>query len=314
MTTETIRLGLLRLCDAAPVILAAHEGMFAADGLDVQLVIEPSWANVADKLSYGLLDGAVMLPPLALACAAGLRGRATPLVVPMSLSSNGNAVTLATGLREDFAAGGIPAVAARGLRLAVVHAFSTHDLLLRYWLAAAGVDAARDVEITVLPPSDMPARLAEGRIDGFCAGAPWGEAAAAAGCGFIAQRSRDIWHNHPEKCLALRARFWEAAPEAGLALVRILRAAAALCADPARLPHIATLLGDPAYLDLPAALLADGLAPAAGGPDFSRQYPDPRHAEWFTTQMRRWHDVDATAAVSIYRPDVFLAAGGREEG
>lgn len=34
---QPIRLGLLRLCDVAPVILAKHEGLFAASGLEVIL-------------------------------------------------------------------------------------------------------------------------------------------------------------------------------------------------------------------------------------------------------------------------------------
>ena len=104
---DVIRLGLLRLCDAAPVILAAHEGLFAAAGLNVALSVEPSWANIADKLAFNLLDGAVMLAPLALACAGGLRGAKIDLAVPMSLSSNGNAITLAAFAQSAFAAGGI---------------------------------------------------------------------------------------------------------------------------------------------------------------------------------------------------------------
>src|SRR5688500_1461411 len=91
-----VRVGLLRLTDAAAVFLADAYGLFAAEGLDVDLSVEPSWANIADKLAYGLLDVAVMLPPLALAMALGLRGpAATPLVVPMSLSLNGSSVVLA---------------------------------------------------------------------------------------------------------------------------------------------------------------------------------------------------------------------------
>src|SRR6266849_4647842 len=64
---DKVKLGLLRLTDAAPLIVAKELGTFAEEGLDVELSIEPSWANVADKIVYGLLDGAVMLPPLALA-------------------------------------------------------------------------------------------------------------------------------------------------------------------------------------------------------------------------------------------------------
>ena len=89
-TSPKVVLGMLRLTDAAPVIIARDMGAFAEERLEVELSIEPSWANVADKIAYGLIDGAVMLPPLALAVSLGLRGARVPLVVPMSLSLKGN--------------------------------------------------------------------------------------------------------------------------------------------------------------------------------------------------------------------------------
>jgi NitT/TauT family transport system ATP-binding protein/nitrate/nitrite transport system substrate-binding protein len=312
--SETIHLGLLRLCDAAPVILADHEQLFAEAGVQVSLVFEPSWANIADKLSYGLLDGAVMLPPLAMACAAGLRGRRTGLVIPMSLSANGNAVTMAARLRTEFSAGGIGGVAARQkLRFAVVHGFSTHNLLLRYWLAAAGIDPDADVEISVLPPAEMVSCLAAGAIDGFCAGAPWGEVAAHAGLGFIAVPSGGIWRDHPEKCLALREEFCARDPAGVLAVLRALRATSGLCAEPARRGALAGLLAQPEYLHLPAALIGAALAPEAGGPVFTQQYPDASRAVWFAAQMLRWNLAPPRSlenAMHLYRPELYLAAGG----
>src|SRR5258708_3703519 len=97
MTSQSVfRLGLLRLTDAAPLIVARELGYFAAENIEVTLSVEPSWANVADKLSYGLLDGAMLLPPLALAMQLGLRDSGGPeaIVVPAALSLNGNTVTL----------------------------------------------------------------------------------------------------------------------------------------------------------------------------------------------------------------------------
>src|SRR5471030_2509575 len=90
--TKPIRVGLLRLVDSAQIILAEADGLFRDQGIDVQISIEPSWSNVADKLTYGVLDAAVMLPPLALAACAGMRGPKARLVVPMSLSQGGNAI------------------------------------------------------------------------------------------------------------------------------------------------------------------------------------------------------------------------------
>lgn len=312
--TEIIRLGLLRLCDAAPVILAEHEQLFAEAGLDVELSIEPSWANIADKLAYGLLEGAVMLPPLAMACAAGLRGRQADLLVPMSLSSNGNALTLSTACQDVFQRHGTAALAAqKRLRLAVVHGFSTHDLLLRHWLTAQGVMPERDVDITVLPPAEMVGSLAAGAIDGFCAGAPWWLVAERAGIGFTAVLSRDIWPRHPEKCLALRADFCQTNPGQMKILLEVLLHAQRQCADPERREALATLLARPQYLDLPAELLAQALITENGGPLFDAPYPSLAQAEWYAGQMRRWGKapgIITSVAARLYRPDLFLAAGG----
>jgi NitT/TauT family transport system ATP-binding protein/nitrate/nitrite transport system substrate-binding protein len=298
------------------VLVAAEEKMFAEHGIDVEIAIEPSWANIGDKLGYGLLDGAVMLPPLAIASALGLRGRKTDLIVPLSLSANGNAVTLASHFEQEFRAHGLTAIAAaQTLRLAVVHAYSTHDLLLRYWLAAQGIDPDRQVTISVIPPAEMVGSLAAGAIDGFCAGAPWGQVASHSGLGFTAIHTSQIWRNHPEKCLALRADFAAGDPAAVRALLIALSDAARLCASPTRRDSMAAMLSVPEYLDLPAPLIAQSLDPAAGGPLFTQNYPSPTHAAWFAMQLLRWNkapgDVLSTAS-SLYRPDIFIAAGGKK--
>ena len=90
----TLRIGLLRLTDSAPAIVAHEFGWFAEEGIEAELHVEPSWANIADKLAYGLLDAAIILPPLAFAVELGLRGISQPLIVPCNVSLGGNTVTL----------------------------------------------------------------------------------------------------------------------------------------------------------------------------------------------------------------------------
>ena len=183
---KPIRVGLLRLVDSAPVIVAKSDGIFDALGVPVEISVEPSWANIVDKLSYGLLDAAVMLPPLALAAAAGLRGPKSRLIVPLSLSQGGNAIVLGPAAEQALASSRHPPRLKlrewlRGMshppRFAVVHAFSTHNLLLRYWLASGGADPDVDVETVVIPPEGVVEALASESIIGFCAGAPWGDVA-----------------------------------------------------------------------------------------------------------------------------------------
>ena len=237
----TVRLGLLRLADSLPALVAERQGLFAAEGLDVQINVEPSWSNVADKLAFGALDAAVMLPPLALAAAAGLRGPRTRLLVPMALSEGGNSVVLdaeaaaAAGcgdIRPHRTAWRLKAWVRRQAappRLAVVHAFSTHALLLRDWLASGGVDPDRDVELVAIPPAEVVDALAAGRIAGFCAGAPWGDEAVLRGAGQVVLGTEQIRPGHVEKCLAV-AEGWAASHLEELnALMRALHAAGPLC-------------------------------------------------------------------------------------
>lgn len=326
-----LRLGLLRLTDSAPVVLAHETGIFAREGLDIEISVEPSWANIADKLCYQALDAAIMLPPLALAVALGHRAAATPLLVPMGLSLNGNAVTLASGPAETLLDGGPHQALVAGrrlhqavstgkmLRLAVVHARSTHDLLLRYWLAASGFDVEREVTIQVIPPAEMVAALAAGKIDGFCAGAPWGAMAQRGGIGRIVLDSAEIWCRHPEKCLAVRQDWAEARPELLQSLLRALLRAAQYADDPMIVPLMAKLLSGDRYVGVPAEVIAESLPGGDHGASIffgqAATYPWRSQARWFLSQMVRWRDLPsdldvAAAAGRVYRPDLYRDAAG----
>jgi len=309
--SRQLRLGLLRLVDSATVVMAEAEGLFAAEGLHVSLSIEPSWANIADKLSYGALDGAVILPPLAIAIAAGLRGARRRLVLPMSLSAGGNALTVKADLARRIGVDGSALDRVRRLkaaladipppRLAVVHGYSTHNLLLRHWLAAGGIDPDREVEIVTLPPEATAAALAEGTIDGFCAGAPWGAVAQASGAGTRLIGTTEIWPAHPEKALAVDAAFAAADPPALRALMRALLRAGPLCDDPTGDARLAARLASD--LGLPEAATRAALA----GPDrplFAARFPCLSHAAWFGAAMRRWGWME-TELPELYRPDLY---------
>jgi NitT/TauT family transport system ATP-binding protein/nitrate/nitrite transport system substrate-binding protein len=330
--SQPIRIGLLRLVDSAPVIVAEALGLFAEQGLEVEISIEPSWANVADKLTYGLLDAAVMLPPLALAACAGLRGSKARLVVPLSLSQGGNAITTSHAAAASLTEGGGPPrlrlldwLRAQDTkpRFAVVHAFSTHNLLLRYWLAAGGADPDQDIETVVIPPENVVDALAAGTITGFCAGAPWGDVAERRNAGRVLIGTSVIWPFHPEKCLCVAEPWAEAHPELLHLLLRAVLKAQLRCDRPEEAAWIAALLAGPGGLNLPEDACRTAL-PGGSGPEHIRfhtreaWFPARAHAAWFLGQMRRWGwladdiGLDALAA-QVYRPDL-LASAVQAEG
>lgn len=330
---KSIRVGMLRLTDAAPLVVAVENGFFADRELDVRVAVEPSWANIADKLTFGHLDAAIMLPPLALAMAMGLRGAQSPVIVPMGLSFNGNSVTVSHSIADEIGDDGSPDAMETGRRfrawlvsrrarprLAVVHVFSTHNLLLRYWLASVGINPDVDVEICTLPPPETAEALKAGEIDGFCAGAPWGAVAAAAGAGRSIVLSSEIWRNHPEKCLAVGS-FAAREPRRLRHLLEGLLEGARYCDEPRNATEIAAILSRPAYLNLDAAFVRASLPNVVSDVSCRRgavdrsvftanavSVPQRAHAAWFLSQMGRWgyltSPVDGDAVVdAVYRPE-----------
>jgi len=322
-----VRIGLLRLVDSAPIIIAKSTGMFQDHGLDVQISVEPSWSNIVDKLTYGVLDAALMLPPLALAACAGLHGKKARLVVPMSLSQGGDSIVLGHAAANSLTTRDMLArirlvewlrAQPSRPRFAVVHAYSTHNLLLRYWLASGGADPDRDIETVVVAPENMVAALAAGRISGFCASAAWGEVAERQGAGRTLVGTSMIWPFHPETCLCLSAAWADAHPDQRHLLLRAVLRAQILCDQAEAAPAIAAQLADPEGLGLPEHA-SSAILPGGSGADriryHSREvwFPARAHAMWFLSQMRRWGWLDENAdletiAATVYRPDLAASA------
>ena len=334
-----LKLGFIALTDCAPLIVAKEQGLFEAEGLDVTLSREASWANIRDRVVSGGLDGAHMLAPMALACtlAAG-GGPATPMIAPLSLNANGSSFTISKPLAEqlraiepDKPADGQPrratalkrliearaAAGERPLVFAVVFPFSIHNYLLRYWLADAGIDPDRDVRMTVVPPPRMAARLTAGEVDGFCVGAPWGAVIEAAGLGEIWVQNTRLWRGAPDKVLGVTEAWVDRNPATLQALLRALIKAAIWADDPAHIDILAETLAREDYVNAPPPQMRRALAESeAFAFHFHREdagYPRRSHALWLLSQMRRWGQIGAEVNVAataerVYRPDLYLQA------
>ena len=271
-----LNLGYLRLTDSAPLITALERGFFESAGLDVALHQEVSWANVRDKLAAGALDAAQMLAPLPAMTTLGVSGLRVPMLSGLTLSLNGNAITLASTLMKDMGAGGArvgePPAAANARRLAsylsgrsspitlgIVHSFSSHAIQLKAWLEAGGIDPDTQVRTLVVPPSQMPDSLASGVIDGYCAGEPWNTIAVQQGLGQIVAFGNQIWRNAPEKVLAVTERWHQRHPAAHLRLLAALITACDWLSKPGNRLIAAQAIGEREFLDLPESRLAPSL-------------------------------------------------------
>ncbi len=337
--------GFIPLLDSAVLVAASHMGFAEREGIALKLVRETSWANIRDRIAVGHFDVAHMLAPMPIAASLNLTSLAVPMLAPMLLGLGGNAITVSTDLWSEMVdkgadRGGDPAstgsalaavlgdrkaTGAPFLRFGVVHPFSGHAYELRYWLAAAGIDPDRDVEITVLAPQVMADALASRQLDGYCVGEPWNTAAVMAGTGRMATYKQAIWPDSPEKVLGVTRTWADANPQTLEALLRAISAAADWCAVPENAGELADILSRPDLLGCPAeicrpALVGEirlGRETTRRVPDFltfsggAKALPSTAHGKWFFEQMVRWgqatpsrealDEVEKVFSAGIYR-------------
>ncbi|MGY4385696.1 nitrate/nitrite transport system substrate-binding protein [Pedobacter sp. UYP24] len=214
---RVIKLGFIPLTDCAPLVIAKEMGFFAKYGVDVQLSKEASWAVIRDKILNGELDAAHCLFSMPFSVYTGIGGKAgSEMKIAMVMSNNGQAITLSkdfcglVGFRDmKHVAAAIKSVKARKeVTFAMTFPGGTHDIWLRNWLAAAGVNS-KSVGIITIPPPQMVANMKVDNMEGFSVGEPWNGVAAAQGIGFTQISSQDIWKNHPEKALVANKAFAE---------------------------------------------------------------------------------------------------------
>jgi two-component system, oxyanion-binding sensor len=326
---KRVNAGFLPLLDASILIAAKEMGFAEAQGIDLRLVRETSWANVRDRVSVGQFDVAHMLAPLPIAQNLGLSPLAAEMIAPFALGLGGNAITVSQTMWEDFTDANtingdakraglalselVPRRKARGLpplTFAVVHNFSAHAYELRYWLAASGIDPQRDVAITIVPPGLMPDALGAGVVDGYCVGEPWNSFAVAKGVGRILTTKASIWRSSPEKVLGMTRRWTEANADTMDALLLALHHSAKWCGKIENRDELSNLLQGQNYIgqtiELPSA---DFLQFYDGAANF----PWQSHALWFYAQMVRWQqvslsDANRQLANDTYRPDLYRRA------
>lgn len=310
-----LEIGFVPLTACAPVAVAKEKGFFKKHGLDeVTLVRETSWRGIVDGMVGGYIDAAQMPSGMPLWMTLGGHdkdNRPLPMVTSLTMTRNGNAITLCKRFYDQ----GIYSLADfkkmllkspnQQHRMGIVHPSSMHNLLLRYWLAAGGIDPDRDVSLKNLPPAQMIVDLQAGSIDGFCVGEPWNYRAAMEGVGFTVATDLEIWPGHPGKVLGVREDWANAYPNTHIALVKALLEAGQYCADPANAQEVSQILASREYVSTDVSYIQ------LGDPDAStcsldrpmREYahhlffgdgvnrPSRTEHLWHMVQMARWGDV-----------------------
>jgi nitrate/nitrite transport system substrate-binding protein len=311
-STSRIKIGFIPLTDCASVVMAHELGLYKKHGVNVEVSKEASWATVRDKVLTGELEGAHCLFGMPFSVYTGVGGQAgQEMHLAMVINNNGQAITLSKDfcgqagfLEVDKVKTAVDSLKSKKtVTFAMTFPGGTHDLWLRYWLAAAGIDQ-KTVKVITIPPPQMVANMKVGNMDGYCVGEPWNGVAVQQGIGFTHISSQDLWKHHPEKALVVNKQFSETRRDELKAVMKAVLEASLWLDDPANRKQAAVVIGKQAYVNAqPEVIEARLLGNYDLGCGATQRYTDdymmfhrgglanfPRksHAIWFMAQYVRF--------------------------
>ena len=343
--TNKVTLGFIALTDSSPLIVAKEKKLFDKYGItDANIAKQASWGTTRDNVVLGSgsggIDGAHILTPKPYQISLGLttpENKPVPMYILSRLNTNGQAISVAkdlmsTGatvksgpLKEAFAK---MKAAGKDPKCAMTFRGGTHDLWIRYWLAAGGIDPEKDVSTIVVPPPQMVANMKVGSMEAFCVGEPWNEQLVNQGIGYTACTTGDLWKDHPEKSLAMRADWVDKNPKATLAVLQAVLEAAQWCDRLENAKELSEIVGKRQWFNCPPADIVNRIEGKVNYGDGRRidnrdlsmkfwrdhaSYPFQSHDLWFLTENQRWGmmspDLDTKAIIGkVNREDLWRQA------
>lgn len=314
---KDLKIGFIPITCATPLIMAHPLGFYSKQGLNVEVVKTAGWALIRDKMLNKEYDATHFLSPMPLAISLGAGSNPVPMRVATIQNTNGQAITLANKHKDKR-----DPRQWKGFKFAVPFEYSMHNFLLRYYVAEAGLDPDRDIQIRVVPPPEMVANLRAGNIDGYLGPDPFNQRAVYEEIGFIHLLTKDLWNGHPCCAFGTSAEFIQKNPNTFAALFRAVMTSAAMAREAKNRELIAKVIAPQAYLNQPETVLtqvltgrfADGLGKVQSVPDRADFDPMPWQsmAVWILTQMKRWGYVKGEVNYKQLAEQVFLLTDAKK--
>src|SRR6188474_914299 len=343
---KAAKLGFIALTDASPLFVAKEKGIFAKYGMpDVEVQKQASWGTTRDNLVLGSegngIDGAHILTPMPYLISSGKvtqNNQPTPMYILARLNLDSQCISVSNeyadlklgvdtapfkvALEKKKAAG-------KSVKAAMTFPGGTHDLWIRYWLAAGGIDPDKDIETITVPPPQMVANMKVGTMDCFCVCEPWNLQLIHQKIGYTAITTGELWNNHPEKSLGMRAAFVDKNPKAAQAILMATMEAQQWCDKPENYAEVAAICAKRQWINAPVADITDRVKGkfdygipgkvVEKHPQMMRywnehaSYPFQSHDLWFMTEDIRWGKfevgTDTKALIAkVNREDIWRAA------
>lgn len=323
--SDKIRIGFLGQTDAAALIIAEVKGLFKKHGVNnVELVKQPSWGVTRDNLQLGSagggLDGAMILTPMAYQMSLGtatVNARKIPMYLMARLNTGGQGFSLSNefktlGAKLDTSALKEKALAAKSqgkhLRFGMTFKGGTSDLMLRYWLAAGGIDPVNDVGIITVPGPQLVSNMGIKNIDGFCVGDPHHVRLINRKYGYTAAITNEFWQDHPEKALTFHAGWVDKNPQAAKGILKAVMEAQQWCEKLENRAEMSEIISKPDWARVPVKEIVGRLE---GQIDYGddrpsvtdknnimrfwkngASFPYKSHDMWFLIENQRWGMLD----------------------
>jgi len=323
LETTKVKLGYIPIVEAAPMIIAKEKGFFAKHGMtDIELSKQASWGAARDNVEIGSggggIDGGQWQMPMPYLISMGeiTKGRKKiPMYVLLQLNTQGNGIAVSNkhkgqklSLKVRDSKAYFDKLKSGGNKFKAAYTFpkANQEFWIRYWLAAGGVNPDTDVELLTVPSAQTVANMKTGTMDAFSTGDPWPYRIVTDKVGFLAALTAEIWKNHPEEYLAIRADWVDKNPKATKAILKAIMEAQQWCDNFNNRKELSQILSKREYFNVPANILE--------GPFFGKydkgdgkkvddkslaayywkdgrgsvSYPYRSHDLWFLTESVRW--------------------------
>jgi nitrate/nitrite transport system substrate-binding protein len=327
--TKKAILGYIALTDASALVIAKEKGFFAKHGVpDVEVAKQASWGATRDNIVLGSesngIDGAHILSPMPYLISTGKvtqNNVPTPMYLMLRLNLDAQAISVANEFKDlkvgtDAsplkAAWDAKKAAGKEVKVAMTFPGGTHDLWVRYWLAAGGIDPDKDISLITVPPPQMVANMKVGNMDAFCVGEPWPNQLVNQDIGYTACTTGEVWFKHPEKALGMRAAWVDKHPKAAQAILMAVMEAQMWCEKMENKEELAAIVGKRQWFNVPVPDILGRLKGdinyghgrvATGTKQYMKfwsehaSYPFKSHDRWFVAEDIRWGKFEPTTDV-----------------
>ena len=196
---EVVRIGYIPITDATPLLVAHAEGYFADEGLEAaEPTLIRGWSPLVEAFASQRFNLVHLLKPIPI----WMRYRNDfPVKIMGWAHINGSGVVAGRHVEAESIAD------LGGTQVAVPYWYSMHNVILQMALREAGLKpvikslsdelAPDEVNLSVLPPPEMPTALASRKIDAFIVAEPFNAAGELLAGGRMLRFTGDMWRNHP---------------------------------------------------------------------------------------------------------------------